>query len=231
MSYFPVCLDLKDRDCLVIGGGRVASRKVKQLLACGARMTVISPELNSELTVLVDKGDISWWKRLYKKGDLDGAFLVIAATDDPAVQSTVYEEAEEGGILLNVADAPQWCHFILPATVRRGDLTVSISTSGKSPALAKNLREQLEEQFEEEYDLLLQLLGSLRPYVLVRGEKEEKNRDVFERLIHPDLLSWIKERNWLEVEKHIRGVLGQDISLNDLDLVGLLDYERPSQVR
>jgi len=204
----------------VIGGGRVAARKVRQLLACGARMTVISPELDSELAVLVDKGEISWRKRPYKKGDLDAAFLVIAATDDPAVQSTVYAEAEEGGILLNVADAPQWCNFILPATVRRGDLAVSVSTSGKSPALAKNIREQLEEQFEAEYDLLLRLLGSLRPYVLVREEKEGKNKDVFERLIHPDMLAWIKERNWVEVEKHIQDVLGQDISLHDLDLIG-----------
>ncbi|MFP3982558.1 MAG: bifunctional precorrin-2 dehydrogenase/sirohydrochlorin ferrochelatase, partial [Desulfurivibrionaceae bacterium] len=162
MSYFPVCLDLNNRPCLVIGGGRVAARKAKQLLACGAEVSVISPELDSELAVLADAGQINWQQRFYKKGDLVRAFLVIAATDDPAVQSAVYAEAEDVGVLLNVADAPQWCNFILPATVRRGDLAVSISTSGRSPALAKKLREDLEEQFGNEYDLLLRLLGSLR---------------------------------------------------------------------
>lgn len=218
MSYFPVCLDLNNRFCLVIGGGRVAARKAKQLLACDARVSVISPELDSELAVLADKGRINWQQRSYQKGDIARVFLVIAATDDPAVQSAVYAEAEEAGVLLNVADAPQWCNFILPATVRRGDLAVSVSTSGRSPALAKKLREELEEQFGNEYDLLLRLLGSLRHHVLARQAGEEVNRDLFERLIHPDMLAWIKEGNWPEVEKHIQGVLGGHISLNDLDL-------------
>lgn len=219
MSYFPVCLDLNERYCLVIGGGRVAARKVKQLLSCDGRVTVISPELKSELAELSGRGEIGWLNRPYQKGDLTGAFLVIAATDDPEVQSAVYAEAEAGGILLNVADAPKWCNFILPATVRRGDLTISISTSGKSPALAKNLREQMEDRFGEEYGFLLRLLGSLRPYVLARREKDMENKDVFEKLIHPDILAWIRTENWPELEKHIYKILGRKITLNDLGLV------------
>ncbi len=204
----------------MVGGGAVASRKVRQLLACGANVSVVSPELCSNLAELVKSGEIDWRERPYQSGDLRGAFLAIAATDDPAVHSAVYREAEASGILLNVADEPHWCNFILPATMRRGNLTVSISTSGKSPALARNLRRQMEEQFGEEYDLLLQLLGNLRPLVLEGEEDGCGNKEIFERLIHPDLLVWIREGDWTAVEKHIQDVLGQRISLADLDKSG-----------
>lgn len=213
MDYFPVCLDIKDRPCLVVGGGRVAVRKVEGLLACGGEVTVISPELVEGLATLVSSGQVRHLARGYRHGDLAAAFLVIAATDDEDVQAEVYQEAEEHNILLNVADVPKWCNFILPATVRRGSLAVSISTGGKSPALARKIRQDLEKDFGAEYDLLLQMLGSLRSYVLGQGRKHEENKVVFEQLLHPEMIAWVREQNWQQVEEHLNSVLGPDFDL------------------
>ncbi len=192
MAYFPIVVDIKDRPCIVIGGGRVALRKAKGLLACGAKVTLISPEVATELQVLADNGTLTIEKRGYRAGDLNHAFLVIAATDDESIQKAVHREATKQNILLNVADVPKWCNFILPATVRQGDLAVSVSSHGQSPALAKRLRQELEQQFGPEYDLVLQLMGSLRPIVLGMGMDHEKNKIIFEQLLHPDMITWLK---------------------------------------
>ena len=208
MHYFPVCLDIANRACVVIGGGQVAERKAKGLLECGAHVTVISPELTEGLDGLHTSGTLSWINRSYQEGDLAEAFLVIAATDDPDVQHRVHAEAEKGNILLNVADVPKWCNFILPATVRRGDFMVSVSTGGKSPALARELRKDLEEQFGSEYGLLVQMLGDLRAKILAQGRSQTENKDMFNRLLHPDMVDWIQHRNWEKVAKHIEKILG-----------------------
>ncbi len=212
MHYFPICLDIANRSCIVIGGGHVAERKAKSLLECGGRVTVISPELTADLASLHADGKLLWVKRAYQQGDLAGAFLVIAATDDPEVQRNVHAEAEAGNILLNVADVPKWCNFILPATVRRGDLTVSVSTAGKSPALASQLRKELEKLFGPEYDLLLQILGDLRAKILDQGHSQAANKEMFNRLLHPDMIDWIKNRNFDKVAAHIEKNLGSDVA-------------------
>ena len=216
MPYYPICLDINDRHCIVIGGGRVAARKVQGLLDHGARVTVISPELTGELAALHAADRLAWRERPYREGDLGGAFLVIAATDDPQVQARVHAEAEEGNILLNVADVPKWCNFILPATVRRGDFTLAVSTGGKSPALAKQLRQELEAQFGEEYAILLEVLGALRPLVLALGWPHADNKVLFARLLHADMPAWIRDNRWDKVTGHLRGVLGDDVSLDCL---------------
>jgi len=213
VDYFPVCLDIKDRPCLVVGGGRVAVRKVDGLLACGGAVTVVSPELVEGLAAMVADGRVRHLDRGYQRGDLAGSFLVIAATDDEDVQAEVFKEAEEHHILLNVADVPKWCNFILPATVRRGSLAVSISTGGKSPALARKIRQDLEKDFGAEYDLLLQMLGSLRSHVLGQGRKHEENKVVFEQLLHPEMITWVREQSWRRVEEHLCSVLGPDFDL------------------
>ncbi|MCK5480251.1 MAG: bifunctional precorrin-2 dehydrogenase/sirohydrochlorin ferrochelatase, partial [Gammaproteobacteria bacterium] len=155
MSYYPVCLDLDGRPCVVVGGGKVAERKVKGLLACHAQVKVISPELTEELSRMHAEGMLEWLARPYRKGDLAHTFLVITATDDEQAQQLVQEEAGEQNKLLNVVDVPQRCNFILPATVRRGDLTVAIATGGKSPALAKKLRKEFEKRIGPEYTVLV----------------------------------------------------------------------------
>lgn len=216
MNYFPISLNIRSRNCIVIGGGKVAARKAKSLLASHGQVTVISPELDDELVPLVQDGSITWLKRGYRQGDLAGAFLVIAATDDVSVQQEVYQEAEAHNLLVNVADVPKWCNFILPATVRRGDLTISVSTAGKSPALAKQLRKNLEKQYTDDYDLLLQVLGRLRPIVLDLDLPHEKNKIIFENLLHRDMIDWLRMQDWQALTDHIRSILGKDIAMEDL---------------
>ena len=217
MSYFPINVDIHNRPCTVIGGGRVALRKVNGLLSCGAAVTLISPDVTPELAAMAAKGTITWHERGYKSGDLAGSFMVIAATDDEVVQEQVHAEAEEGNLLLNVADVPKWCNFILPATVRQGDLAISISTAGKSPALAKRLRQELEKSFGPEYHLALEFMGSLRPVVLAKGLPHSENKVVFEDLLHPELITLIKKGEWQTISNHIHTVLGADVDLSCLD--------------
>jgi precorrin-2 dehydrogenase/sirohydrochlorin ferrochelatase len=208
MSFYPICLDLEGRPCVVVGGGKVAERKVLGLLACSAQVTVISPEMTEELLRRHAEGRIQWLDREYKHGDLGKAFLVIAATDDEETQKQVYEEAVKGNLLLNVADVPRRCNFILPATVRRGDLTISISTSGKSPALARKLRMELEKRYGSEYRVLVNILGAIRPEILASGLSQSENENLFKNLLHDDMAEWIKDRKWDIMKEHLRAVLG-----------------------
>lgn len=209
MSYYPVCLDLDGRPCVVVGGGKVAERKVKGLLACHAQVKVISPELTEELSGMHAEGMLEWLARPYRKGDLTHAFLVIAATDDEQAQQLVQEEAGELNKLLNVVDVPQRCNFILPATVRRGDLTVAIATGGKSPALAKKLRKEFEKRIGPEYTVLVKILGAFRPPILASGLSQPENELLFHKLLHDDMLAWLKERDWSRIENHTLSVLGE----------------------
>jgi len=148
---------------------------------------------------------------------LAGAFLVIAATDDPLAQERIHAEAEARNILLNVADVPKWCNFILPATARRGDLSISVSTAGKSPALASTLRQALEVQFGPEYGVLVEILGTLRDTVLVEGRPHSENKAVFARLADPEMAAWIKDGLWHKLAGHIQEVLGPDAPLACLE--------------
>ena len=216
MEYFPVNLDIRNRTCMVIGGGKVALRKTQGLLRCSGNVTVISPKIEQELKNLVQMKQITWKDRPYRTEDLQTAFLVIAATDDHVIQKAVYREAEERNLLVNVADVPKMCNFILPATVSRGDFSLSISTSGKSPALAKKLRKELEKQFGLEYDLLLKILGRLRPYVLAKERPHEENKILFEKLLHPDLIDWVRQKNWSAIHGHISLILDEDIQLETI---------------
>jgi siroheme synthase-like protein len=161
-AYYPICLDLRDRPCVVIGGGNVAARKVAGLVTCGARVTVVAPALAPALEALAQQGQITAHRRAYADGDLAGAALAIAATDAPQVNARVAAEARARGVWLNAADDPQRGDFILPAVVQRGDLQIAISTGGRSPALARRVREDLEARLPTEYADLLPLLADLR---------------------------------------------------------------------
>ncbi|MDA8164897.1 MAG: bifunctional precorrin-2 dehydrogenase/sirohydrochlorin ferrochelatase [Desulfobacteraceae bacterium] len=221
MRYYPVNLKIAGRPCLVIGGGRVAERKVKGLLACGARVTVVSPELTPRLAALHRENRIAWHDRSYRPGDLAGAFLAIAATDDEPTQEAVQQEAEQDNILLNIADVPHRCNFILPSILSRGDLTIAVSTGGKSPALAKQIREQLEEQFGPEYALYLDLLGKLRAIILEQEWPTTANKPLFESLLHPDMPLWLRTGEWLKIEAHLQAVLPEAIGRTCLNRLKL----------
>ena len=208
MSFYPICLDLEARACVVVGGGRVAERKVLGLLSCKAQVSVISPALTEELQLQHVSGDIEWIDREFRQGDLAQAFLVIAATDDEETQKRVYEEADANNLLLNVADVPQRCNFILPASAKQGDLTISVSTAGKSPALARKIRMELEKRYGPEYRVLVDILGAIRPQVLASGLPQIENEQLFKQLLHDDMEEWIKNKNWDSIENHLRAVLG-----------------------
>jgi precorrin-2 dehydrogenase/sirohydrochlorin ferrochelatase len=211
MSFYPICLDLEGKNCVVIGGGKVAERKVLGLLACGAEVSVISPDLTDELLRRYNAGNIQWVNRQYRAGDLGRAFLVIAATDDEETQKQVSLEAVSGNLLLNVADVPQRCNFILPATVRQGDLVIAISTAGKSPALARKLRMELEKRFGVEYRVLVNILGAIRPVILAAGLPQSDNELLFKQLLHDDIGAWIRNKDWPRLEDHFAIVLGDRV--------------------
>jgi precorrin-2 dehydrogenase/sirohydrochlorin ferrochelatase len=190
VKTYPIALvGLEDLRCVVVGGGQVAARKVAALREAGARPIVISPMLCEALQRHAEQGEIQVIERAYQTGDATGAHLVIAATDDPGINEAVWQEARSLGCLVNVVDDPARCNFHTPATIRRGELTISISTGGNSPALARRLRQELEAQFDAGYAPYLALLGELRPLVQEQVAEPATRRAVWETLLDSDLLA------------------------------------------
>jgi precorrin-2 dehydrogenase/sirohydrochlorin ferrochelatase len=167
--HYPAFLDLEGRKCVVVGGGEVALRKVQSLLEVGGEVEVISPELCEGLRQLQLEHSIEVIARRYDRGDLDGAFLVIAATNDRAANEMIADEAGHRGTLINVVDVPDLCNFIVPSSVRRGDLTLAISTSGTGPALARRLRIKMEQEYGPEYESLSRIVREVRAELKERG--------------------------------------------------------------
>lgn len=209
MRYYPVQLDIRGRRCLVVGGGAVGTRKADGLLSCGARVTVVSPQFTEGLRRLGANGAITLWEREYAAADLADVFLVIGATDDEDLNRRVSADAEQLNILCNIADRPEKCNFILPAVIQRGDLVVTVSSSGKSPALAKKLRHELEGQFGEEYAVLLDLMGAIRKRLLAQEHAPEAHKSIFENIIHSDILTWIRDGRMHKVDRLLKEVLGE----------------------
>ena len=220
MRYYPVNLDIQNRDCLVVGGGAVGTRKVITLLGCGARVTVVSPVLSDRLQELARSGTrLTIKKRAYRSRDLDGVFLVIGATDDQTLNRRISDDAERRNMLCNIADRPEVCNFILPAVVQRDDLVIAISTSGKSPALAKKLRQTLENQFGKEYGDFLRLLGAVRRKLLATAHEPESHKPLFEQLINSDLLELVREGRKDEINARLAQILGPEYSLEELQCI------------
>jgi precorrin-2 dehydrogenase/sirohydrochlorin ferrochelatase len=216
MKYYPVHLDIKNRKCLVVGGGAVGTRKVKTLLACGAKVAVISPKPTQQLTKLASEGAITLTQRPYRSADLDGTFLVIGATDDESLNQQISNDAAQTHTLCNIADRPQACNFILPSIIRRGDLVITISTSGKSPALAKQLRQKLEAQFGKEYAELLLLMGAIRKRLLNQAHGPDAYKDLFNKLIASNILDLIREGKKENINALLYKILGEGYRLEEL---------------
>lgn len=207
-EYYTISLNLIGHKCLVIGGGKVAERKVQTLLNCGANVFVVSPKLTSQLASQADSGIIHYIARKYKSIDLADVFLVISATNDEKTNRLVAEHCFKQKILINVVDDLPNCNFIVPATFHRGSLTISISTEGKSPMLARMIREQLEEQFGPEYGPFLEIMGQVRQRALREIPDEIKRRQIFEQLIKSDLLELIISGQNHKVKERIEYVFG-----------------------
>ncbi|MEW6665574.1 MAG: bifunctional precorrin-2 dehydrogenase/sirohydrochlorin ferrochelatase [Thermodesulfobacteriota bacterium] len=216
MAYYPIFLDLRGKKVLVVGGGSVAERKIDTLLDFGGTVCVVARRLTPVLAGYVDEGKIRFEGEEFKESHLNDAFLVIAATDDPLLNRRVSRFSRERGILVNAVDQPGDCTFIVPSTLRRGDLVVAVSTSGKSPALARRLRERLEETFGKEYETLLDVLGKIREEVLSKGLSQEENGRILRRLVDSDLLPAIRQKDWEHAASILRAVTGREWSGADL---------------
>lgn len=216
MRYYPVNLDIKNRACLVIGGGRVGTRKVKTLVDCGAMVTVVSLEVSAQLEKMAASGLITLKKRAYRAADLTGKFLVIGATDDEVLNRRIHADAEDLNTLCNIADRPEICNFILPAIVNRGDLVLAVSTSGRSPAYAKKIRKELEKQFGEEYEPFLRLMGAIRERLLREEHAPEAHKPLFEKLINAGLLDLIKTDRTEQIDALLKEVLGKGYRYDEL---------------
>lgn len=168
-TYYPVGLDLEGKLVLVVGGGKIAEGKVEQLLECGARVRLVSPSLTPRLTHLADQRALDWHAREFAVSDVGGAWIIIGATDDRAVNAQVAAAGREAGRLVNAVDDVPNCDFIATSVVRRGDLQVSISTGGGSPAMARWVREGMEALVPEEYGPLLELLAGVRAEIRSDG--------------------------------------------------------------
>ena len=179
---FPMFLKLEGRRCLVVGAGAVAEGKIRGLLEAGASVQVVAPEAVLQVQKWVWEGAIGWKARRFQPHDLDGAFLVIAATPSPQINAQVFNEARERKVLCNSVDDPEHCDFYYPAVVNRGDLQIAISTNGRSPALAQRLRRELEEQFGPEYEAWVKELGEAREELTARKVALEPRRKLLHEL-------------------------------------------------
>jgi precorrin-2 dehydrogenase/sirohydrochlorin ferrochelatase len=180
MTLFPLFLKLESRSCLVVGAGSVGEPKIESLIQAGASVHVVAPRANPAVTEWARESEITWEAREFNAADLDGVFLVIAATSSRDVNELIFREARRRNILCNVVDDPEHCDFYYPAVVRRGDLQLAISTNGHSPALAQRIRRELEAQFGPEYAGWLAQLGKIRQELFASGMNAEDRR----RLLH-----------------------------------------------
>ncbi len=181
-KLFPMFLKLSGRPCLVVGAGTIAESKIVSLLEAGGRLRVVAPEATPQVRSWARSNEIQWHQRPFEPHDLDGIFLVVAATSSTELHKRIFEEATRRGVLCNIVDVPPLCDFYYPAVVQRGALQIAISTSGESPALAQRLRKQLEEHFGAEYEEWLAQLGEARDKVQSAGLDPEERK----RLLHED---------------------------------------------
>jgi precorrin-2 dehydrogenase/sirohydrochlorin ferrochelatase len=185
--FYIACLRLSGRRCVVIGGGDVGLEKVEGLLACDGEVTLIAPEASEPLQELAREGSIRWERREYAgAADLEGVFIVIAATSDTDVNIAVFEDAERRAMLVNVVDVPPLCNFILPAIIRTGPLAIAISTAGASPALAKRIRDEIADEYGEPYARLALLLNEVRGWAKATLPTYQDRKVFFESIVNGD---------------------------------------------
>ena len=207
-ALYPVFLDLVGRRVVVVGGGAVGEEKVEGLLETGAEVLLIARELTSRLSARVAEGRVELLRRAFRRGDLAGAFLVLAERSDPETEGEIFAEAQERGIFANVQDRLPRCSFQAPALLRRGDLAVAISTAGSAPALASRLRRRLEEQLGPEIGELLAMVGPLRDELSRRFPDFSERKRRWYRLVDSPVLEELREGRVEAARKLIRETLG-----------------------
>jgi siroheme synthase-like protein len=208
MSHYPVYLDLRNRPCFVIGGCGMAEEKVRGLLESKARVTVISTDLNEGLNRMAAEGRIDWISRRFRRGDLRAAYLVIVVGQPPAVTDAVWEETRGRNILVNTLDDVPHCDFIAPSIVRRGDLTVAISTGGKAPVMAVRLRQRLERELGEEHAKFLELAGKVRKPLAQLWPDFATRKELWYRLIDSDVIHLLRRGDEATAINRFEEILG-----------------------
>ncbi|MEW6066577.1 MAG: precorrin-2 dehydrogenase/sirohydrochlorin ferrochelatase family protein [Bacillota bacterium] len=203
-NLYPIYLKLAGQLCLVVGGGKVAERKVGSLLECGARVRLVSPAVTSQIEEWANQGKLELRQRQYQTGDLEGAFLVFAATNQEEVNRRVSEECLSRNLAVNVVDDPPRCNFFVPSVIRRGKLSIAISTSGASPALAAKIRRQLERQFGPEYEEFMEILADLRRQVLAGEADIQQRKQIFSHLVESDILDLLRKKKYDQVKERIQ---------------------------
>ncbi|SLM32207.1 CysG [Desulfamplus magnetovallimortis] len=228
MKYYPVLLDINMKNCLVVGGGKVGARKAATLAEAGGVVTVVSPDFSNSFYrhPLNSYGNIKKIERSYQTSDLDTMFLVICATNHESTNIKVTADANTKGILCNIADNPESSHFILPAIINRGDLMITVSTSGSSPAFAKKIKNELEQKFGKEYEFFLDLMGLIRKRLLNFSKTKEgmqseltqkQHAAIFRKLVNSDILNRIAENDESAVYTILKEILNgfpEEIYLN-----------------
>ncbi len=207
MRYYPVFLDLKGKKALIIGGGKVAERKIRTLIRAGAFLTVISPRITNLLSRLKRKGLITHIPRHYRKGDLKDAFVVIVATSSLQTNSKVARDAGELPRLINVIDSPFNGNFIVPSTMRSGPLTIAISTDGYSPAVAKNIRKEIERLYDREFGRYLKFLGAIRKRALNEIKDNKKRERFLQKLASEEMFNILRSRGLKSVSEKINQLM------------------------
>jgi siroheme synthase-like protein len=203
MSYYPVCLNINNRNCVIIGGGKVAERKALSLLEAGSLIKVISPKVTDKLARLAEQGQVSWIKREYRGSDLEQAYLVIAATGSRELNYQISQAAKRKGVLVNVVNELELSDFITTAVVKRGKLIISVSTSGACPVLARWIKQELEEEYSIAYGKLLEILEKARLKVKTRYAEESARQQVIAKLINPEIISLAKSGKYEELERRV----------------------------
>jgi precorrin-2 dehydrogenase/sirohydrochlorin ferrochelatase len=210
MKYYPLLMDINHSDCLVVGGGRVGQRKTIALIDCGAKVTVISLDFTDALAKMAESGNPLLLEKEYSAEDLAGKTLVFAATDNRGLNERVKRDSEKRGVLCNIADDPGGSRFIVPSVVERGDLLISVSTSGKSPALARKIKKDISEAYGPEYEEYLVLMGDIRKRVLAGGHDPDNHKLLFRRVIDRDIPLMIKEGRYADIATELKEIIGQD---------------------
>lgn len=212
MKPYPIFLvGLENYHCVVIGGTHEGEGKVRGLLDCNATVTVIAPTLTEQLQEWADEGLFVWLERPYQKGDLRGAFLVIAERDNPETNAAIYAEAEEEGILVNVMDDVDHCNFVAGSVIRQGKLVVSISTSGAAPALAVRTRQRLQEEFGPEYGIFLDWMAAMRPPMFETYPKFGDRKTLWYEMVDSDILALIKAGEFAKARQQIFDIAGENV--------------------
>jgi precorrin-2 dehydrogenase/sirohydrochlorin ferrochelatase len=215
MVYYPINLNIAGRKCLVVGGGPVAARKVLSLLECGARVRVVSPVVNKLIADAAAEGRIEWLQRRYSGSDLEGMFLVFAATSNSDTQDRIGADSRRAGVLLNCVDDPEKCDFQVPAKIRRGKLLIAISTGGGSPALAARIKGHLQKEYGPEYGLLVDLMAAVREQ-LVGNVSPERNRRLFHEILSLPLLDLLKDEKWHAIQNRLSEILPESVNCQGL---------------